>query len=102
MKTKQDVVETMKESIAAQIDGNRQHGWGQTDSMEVINDLLSEFAPTWAEPQSEDRKAVIEAVLAGINQLVNPSACRQWLESKDQLAKSEGRKSKSNKLFADF
>ena len=101
MKTKQDVVETMKSSIATQIGGDRQHGWRQADSMAVIEDILAEVADDFNSTESGGQE-LREAVLTGINQLVNPSACRQWLESKDQLAKSEGRKSKNAKLFAEF
>lgn len=99
-KTKADVVETMKSSIDSQIDGNRQHGWGQKDSMAVIGDMLAEFSGEIAAKNNE----VHQAVLAGINQLVNPSACRQWLESEkvDKLDKSEGRAAKATKLFAEF
>ena len=99
MKTKADVIETMKSSIAAQIAGNRQHGWGQVDSMAVIGDLLAEFAPEFAENAD-----VRNAMLAGINQMVNPSAARQWLESSkvNLLDKAEGRKGASAKLFAEF
>jgi len=108
MKNKADVIETMKASIDAVINGDRKHGWGQADSMAVIGDLVAEFAPSFAKgtPEHGDAAAneVRNAVLAGINQMVNPSAARQWLESSkvDKLAKSEGRKAASNKLFAEF
>ena len=100
MKTKADVIETMKSSIASQIAGNRQHGWGQSDSMAVIGDLIAEFVPDMAEKNQD----VYQAVLAGINQMVNPSAARQWLESSkvNLLDKAEGRKGASAKLFAEF
>ena len=88
MKTKQDVIETMKASIDAQIDGNKNHGWGQGDSMNVISDILEEFGREFT---PEGNKDICQAVLAGINQIVNPSACRQWLESEKvgKLTKQE-------------
>ena len=97
MKTKQDVIETMKSSIDAVIGDDKNHGWGQNDSMAVVGDLLAEFAP-------EMDNEVRQAVLAGINQVVNPSACRQWLESEKvgKLNKQESGRSKSTKLFAQF
>ena len=103
MKTKADVIETMKSSIASQIAGNRQHGWGQADSMAVISDLLAEFGGEFASKEPEAQE-VRNAVLAGINQMVNPSAARQWLESSkvNLLDKAEGRKGASAKLFAEF
>ena len=101
MKTKQDVIETMKASIDAQINDDKNHGWGQTDSMAVIGDLLAEYGGDFA---IVENKEIREAVLAGINQVVNPSACRQWLESEKvgKLNKQESGRSKSTKLFAQF
>ena len=101
MKTKQDVIETMKSSIDAQINDDKNHGWGQTDSMAVIGDLLAEFGGDFA---IVENKEIRESVLAGINQVVNPSACRQWLESDKvgKLNKQESGRSKSSKLFAQF
>ena len=101
MKTKADVIETMKSSINAQINGKRDHGWGQADSVAVIEDLLAEFAGDF---NNADNMEVHDAVMAGINQVVNPSACRQWLESKNVnlLDKQDSKATKSNKLFATF
>ena len=87
----------MKACIDAVIGNDKNHGWGQSDSMAVVGDLLGEFAP-------EMSNEVRQAVLAGINQVVNPSACRQWLESEKvgKLTKQESGRSKSSKLFAAF
>ena len=98
----------MKSSINAQINGERNHGWGQADSVAVIGDIVAEFAPyfTKGTPEHDEQSAteVRNAVMAGINQLVNPSATRQWLESKNVnlLDKQDSKATKSNKLFATF
>ena len=105
MKTKQDVIETMKASIDNQINGNKAHGWGQVDSMAVADDLFSEYAPYFDSLKTAlEAPEIRQAVMAGINQVVNPSACRQWLESEKvgKLTKQESGRSKSSKLFAQF
>ena len=101
MKTKADVAETMKESVIAQIGGNRLHGWGSADSTAVIMDLIAEFAPDVTEKNIE----VIQALEQGVKQVVNPSAFRQSLEpskgKKGLLDEGTGRARKSDRL-ADF
>ena len=100
-KTKADVAETMKASVLAQIDGNRQHGWGSADSTAVIMDLIAEFAPEVAASNVE----VISAIEIGVKQVVNPSAFRQSLEpskgKKGLLDESKGRVRSAERL-ADF
>jgi hypothetical protein len=104
MKTKQDVIETRRESIKAQINGNRQHGWGQNDSLAVISDILAEHGGSFAKDAPMPESAEIrEAVIGCLGKLVNPSACRQWLESGEVnlLDKVEGGKRQA-KEFAEF
>jgi hypothetical protein len=105
MKTKQDVIETRRESIIAVIGGNKDHGWGLQDSKAVISDLFCEYAPYFVKgtPEYAELNAaeIREAVMSAIEKPINPSACRQWLEANDQLNKVEGGK-RGNKLFAEF
>jgi hypothetical protein len=90
------------EAIKGAIGGNRQHGWGQADSMDVIDAVVAEDAadaPAGKYSISDEARPFIERV-------INPSACRQWLESKEvnllDKAKepARGRVSGLSKLFA--
>lgn len=103
MKTTKEVGETFKSSITTQINSNRKHGWGQKDSMAVIEDMLAEFGGCFASAEENDI-ALAKAVMERINKLVNPSACRQWLESKEinLLDKSLGRDGKAKATFDEF
>ena len=112
MKTAKDVIETRRESINAIVGENKDHGWGQADSMAVIGDLLAEFGGAFArhnppladdDPASRNEAELRDAVLGCIDKLVNPSACRQWLasESVGVLNKAEkGQRGRSQ--FAEF
>jgi len=110
MKTAKDVIETRRESINAVVGGNKDHGWGQADSMAVIGDLLAEFGGAFArhnpplaadDPAAKNEAELRDAVLGCIEKLVNPSACRQWLASVGVLNKPEkGQRGRSQ--FAEF
>ena len=89
------------DAIKAQIGGNRQHGWGQDDSFSVIDAVVAEDA-TDAE---KGKYSISDEARPLIERVINPSACRQWLESKEvnllDKAKepSRGRSSALSALF---
>ena len=118
---KEQVSETFKAGIRSIINGNKAHGWGQADSMAVIEDLLAEWADAFVrlpvlppdatkeavearKVEMADQAEVRDAVLAGINQVVNPSAFRQWLESPKVgfLTAKESKGARTGRLVADF
>ena len=103
MKTVQMVGETFKASILNQIGGNRQHGWGQKDSLAVVEDMMAEFGASFASAEENDI-AIVKAVMARIERVINPSACRQWLESEKMnlLDKSQGRGAAAKAGFDEF
>lgn len=75
-------------TVKAQVGQNREHGWGQADSMVAIKAILAE------EIGSDPDAMLLEA----IDHVVNPSAFRQKLESVKRsdgetiLQKHEGKK----------
>ena len=85
MKTKQNVIETFEASVETQINSDKQHGWGAKDSLNVVRDILAEFASEYTAAQPE----IIEAVDTAISKVINPSAFRQKLESKGMLAENQ-------------
>ena len=75
-------------AVKAQVGQNREHGWGQADSMAAITAILAE----------EIGAAPDAMLLEAIDHVVNPSAFRQKLESVKRsdgqtiLQKHEGKK----------
>lgn len=75
-------------AVKAQVGMNREHGWGQADSMAAITEILTE--------EIGDKPDAM--LLAAIDHVVNPSAFRQKLESVKRsdgqtiLQKHEGKK----------
>ena len=73
-------------AVKAQVGQNREHGWGQADSMAAITEILS----VEIEPDA--------MLLEAIDHVVNPSAFRQKLEGVKRsdgqtiLQKHEGKK----------
>lgn len=73
----EEIATTMWSSIKSQIK-DRKGGWGKDESMAVIGDIITADAAFIAanlELSPEAKQAV------GL--MINPSATRQWLESKD-------------------
>lgn len=99
-KTAKDVIETFAASVDAQINGNKEHGWGQDDSTAVIMDLVAEFSGEIAAKNND----VLQQCQKAIERVVNPSACRQWLESDKvaKLNKATSKKRQQNEWFAPF
>ena len=84
------VVETFAASVDAQLNGDKDHGWGATDSLAVIDDMLAEFAEAYA-GADETSVAIVEALKQGMGKVINPSVFRQKLESKGKLNKAVNR-----------
>lgn len=97
---KSPILEAFQEAVKSQIGDNRNHGWGAKDSMAVIDAVVA------ADASEEIEKLVKEGKQPGayslsaeatefIEQVINPSAFRQKLESAKRpdgqtvLAKSE-------------
>jgi hypothetical protein len=94
-------VEAVMETVAVRVGMNRQHGWGQDDSVAAILAVFE--CETGDKPDEEVAKAVA--------MVVNPSAFRQVLEKEKRadgetiLAKSEKsakEKAELGKRFAEF
>jgi hypothetical protein len=89
--------------VNAQIGGDKQHGWGNKDSMAVIESIVAEDAAL----NDGDVKqfTLSDEAMRIIALVVNPSAFRQQLESKDdgRLTKVEAKRTGSLKnLSAEF
>lgn len=84
----------MAEAVKSQLNGDKDHGWGQTDSMNAIEQLIMDCH----EEIGKEKCAPLE-LLAFINDLVNPSAFRQKLENKGLLNKKVGRAAKNEEYF---
>lgn len=98
-----DIKQVAQDAVKAQIGSNKEHGWGSNDSMAVIDVIVAEDASNSAEAgETLEKYSLSEEASKWIKRLINPSAFRQELESSKLLNKSEGRKSKSEKLFASF
>lgn len=87
------------QAIKDAIKGDRKHGWGVDDSMQVIESLIAEDGP--------DGYAPSDRCLELIRSVVNPSAFRQQLESKevnllDKPKKAERRKASLAKLADEY
>lgn len=89
--------------VDAQIAGDKSHGWGNKDSMAVIESIVAEDA---AMSDGDVKQFTLsEEALQFIAVVVNPSAFRQQLESKDdgRLTKVESKRVGSLKnLSAEF
>jgi len=91
--------ETFQKTVVKQINGNRNHGWGQKDSEAVV-------AAIW---ESETGEPIDPEVMKLIADVINPSAFRQKLEKailpgqkETMLAQQESKKRKHEDLFKDF
>jgi len=89
--------------VDSQIAGDKSHGWGNADSMAVIESIVAEDA---ALSDGDVKQFTLsEEAMKLIAIVVNPSAFRQQLESKDdgRLTKVEGKRAGSLKsLKAEF
>lgn len=95
--------EVAQGAVISQIGSNKDHGWGVDDSLAVIDIIVAEDASNAAEQGGTlDKYTLSEEATRWIRKVINPSACRQGLESEGLLNKSEVRKVKAEKLFATF
>jgi hypothetical protein len=69
-------------AIKNRLNGDKDHGWGQDDSLFVLEVL-------WL---SENGDAMPDTIREQCARFINPSACRQYLEGLKLLNKSEGKK----------
>lgn len=89
--------ETFQAAVAARIKGNKEHGWGNEDSLAVILALIADNAGCEIKELEDDK-----AFSGAIRSVINPSAFRQKLESKGALNKSKSTREKADDLLADF
>lgn len=90
-------------AVDAQIAGDKLHGWGNEDSMAVIEAIVAEDV-NWHEGEAKTYTLSDEA-MKFIGIVVNPSAARQRFEDEDdgRLTKVVGKRSNSLKtLKAEF
>lgn len=81
--------------VDAQIAGDKSHGWGNQDSLAVIESIVAEDA---AMSDGDVKQFTLsDEALKCIAMVVNPSAFRQQLEGKKdgRLVKVEGKRSNS-------
>lgn len=83
----------------------RQHGWGQADSLAVIGAMLPVMPAKPKAPGEPGEMGAYAAELDGFmavaERVINPSACRQWLESEAVgLLKPEPKTSKTRSKAA--
>ena len=100
MADKNPLVEAFHAAIKGQIQGDTKHGWGQADSLAVIEAVVAEDATQEAKKPgaSLEKYTPSEAAMKLIAEVVNPSAFRQKLETKGILNKSHERKVKDDIL----
>lgn len=75
------LTETFRESVKAQINDDRQHGWGIEDSRNVIVDVICEDASAHNEEKPEQAYSPSKEAVELMARVINPSAFRQRLES---------------------
>ncbi len=96
---------TLVSIIDAQIAGNRKAGWGQADSLAVIEGVVAEDA-SLSKAASVQQFTLSDEALLIIGNVVNPSAFRQQLEDPkglNRLDKVEGKRTGTIKgLMAEF
>lgn len=81
-----------KAAIDGQINGDRNHGWGQADSKAAIEAVVNEDAAL-SKCGDVTKFTLSDEALLIIDRFINPSACRQWLED----AKGMNRLNKSDR-----
>lgn len=93
-----NVNEVFLKAVKGCVAGDRKHGWGVDDSLEVILALI-------ADENGSDVKDIKEAspdLVKHIRMVINPSAFRQTLETKKILDETVGKKRASSDAFADY
>ena len=71
------------------INGNKDHGWGQADSLVVIEEIVCADVENHIEAKKDPTKYVFtDEAKSLVNDFVNPSAARQKLESAGLLNKN--------------
>lgn len=86
------LTKTFWDAVKSAIGGNKDHGWGKEDSLEVIETVIAEDASI---SEAEKGKYILsEEAMALVEAVVNPSQFRQTLESKDcgLLEKTESKR----------
>ena len=85
-------------TIAGQIAGDKSHGWGNKDSLAVIESIVAEDA---ALSEGDVKQFTLsDEAMQFIGVVVNPSAFRQQLEGDGRLVKTETKRVGSLKNLA--
>lgn len=92
------VNETFLKAVKACVNGDKKHGWGVDDSLEVILALIADENGS----EVKDIKEASPDLVKHIRMVVNPSAFRQTLEGKKILDETVGRKRASTDAFAEY
>ena len=74
--------EVAKAAVIAAIGGDKNHGWGVDDSVEVIESILAEDASLAPADLLANKYTPSEEAMSLVKQFINPSAFRQILEGK--------------------
>lgn len=86
-----------QQTVKSQINGDKKHGWGVEDSLEVIIALIAEETGATVADLKEASAKLIEE----IRLVVNPSQFRQRLETAGSLEKTEVKRNKTLKGVLD-
>ena len=92
-----NVKEVFQRAVKAIVNGDKNHGWGNDDSVKVLIALIADNAGCDEKDIADDAEFV-----GALKEVVNPSQFRQKLETAGILAKGATRKEKVNNLLADF
>ena len=85
------IKEAFQKAVKERIGNDKDHGWGQADSMHVIETLIVAECGV-------EKEDIVE-LLDAINHVVNPSAFRQKLENAGILNKGSKVEKKASKLL---
>lgn len=81
-----------QEAVLAQINGNKEHGWGQADSLAVIKAIVKDATGKELAGEAE----------AQVKSLINPSQFRQILEDQKVLNESPKGSKRVKAAFTQF
>jgi hypothetical protein len=89
--SKMTIKEAFQKAVKDRVGNDKDHGWGQADSLHVIETLIIEECGVTKED--------IVDLMDAISNVVNPSAFRQKLESANILNKGSKTEKKASKLL---
>jgi hypothetical protein len=102
--TSKRTVELVQTAVRGIVNGDKNHGWKQGDSLAAIEDVVANDVATFFEqPNADMTKYVLsDDAVAAINAFINPSAFRQVLETAKIINESADKKTKRPSLFEGF